>query len=139
MRAGIEKWTHAGSELGYSSDLSGIPASYLDFWTGADTPYAEIANGYQGRNTIGDYQYIDQAVVHADYIKVRNIVLGYTFPKQWTTHLGIQSLRLRVQMNNVATWVRNSQGIDPEAVNPYSGDTLDKPCRSYTMSLSVSF
>ena len=139
MRTGIEKWTHGGSELGYSSELSGIPASYLDFWTGADTPYAQIANGYQGRNTIGDYQYIDQAVVHADYLKVRNIVLGYTFPKQWTTHLGIQSMRLRVQMNNVATWVRNSQGIDPEAVNPYNGDTLDKPCRSYTMSLSVSF
>lgn len=137
MRMQMEKWSHEGSEFGYKS--YSIPASYLDFWNGADTPYAAIANGYQGENTVGYIQYIDQTVQHADYMKLRNIVLGYNFPKRWLLKLGIHGLRLRVQMNNVATWARNSKSIDPEAVNPYTGYTQNKPSKSYTMSLSVSF
>lgn len=141
MRMNAEKWSHEGSEFGYNSlvDIDAIPASYLDFWNNATTPYAAVANGYQGRNTIGSFEYMDCNVEHADYLKVRNIVLGYDFPKQWITRLGIQGLRLRVQMNNVATWARNSKSLDPEAVNPYSGYTTLKPCKSYTFSLSVNF
>lgn len=143
MRMNTEKYSHEGSEFGYNTfslvDLRAVPASYLDYWTHADTPYAAVANGYPGRNIIGNYSYIDRTVEHADYLKVRDIVLGYSFPKRWISRWGIQTMRLRVQMSNVTTWARNSKSIDPESVNPYTGWTQDKPCHSYTMSLSVSF
>jgi outer membrane receptor protein involved in Fe transport len=140
MRAGMEDYTHEGYYYGYPSPLSeadAVPASYLNYWTATDKSTC-IANGQPGVNTIGDFNYIDATVVHADYLKVRNIVLGYTFPKLFCRKLGVQGLRLRVQMSNIATWVRNSQGIDPEACNPSTGYSTNKTPKSYIMSLSVN-
>ena len=42
-------------------------------------------------------------------------------------------------MNNLATWVRNDLGIDPEANSPLTGETLDLTPRSYTMSVGITF
>jgi TonB-linked SusC/RagA family outer membrane protein len=140
MRAGMEDYTHEGYYYGYPSqlnDVSAVPASYLNYWTSSDKSTA-IANGYPGSTTIGDINYIDATVVHADYMKVRNIVLGYNFNKTICNRLGIQGLRLRVQMTNVATWVRNSLGIDPESCNPISGYSSPKTPKSYTMSISIN-
>jgi TonB-linked SusC/RagA family outer membrane protein len=139
MRVNAQDWSHGGYYTGYKSlvDLDAAPASYLNYWNAEDKTKA-IANGYPGYNTIGDYEHIDQNVVHADYLKVRHIVLGYNFPKSLCRRIGIAGLRLRVQMNNVATWVRNSQGVDPEANNPLSGMATLKTPKSYTMSLSIN-
>lgn len=140
MRAGMENYTHEGYNYGYPSQLNNVnavPASYLDYWTSPNKNTA-IANGYQGSNTIGDFSFIDATVVHADYMKIRNIVLGYTFTKSFCGKLGIQGLHMRVQMSNVATWVHNSQGIDPEACNPLTGYSTNKTPRSYIMSLSIN-
>jgi hypothetical protein len=140
MRAGMENYTHEGYYYGYPTqlnDVDAIPASYLDYWTSANKA-TTIANGYPSASTIGDFNYIDATVVHADYLKVRDIVLGYTFSKLICNRLGIQGLRLRLQMTNVATWVRNSLGIDPEACNPLTGYATNKTPKSYTMSLSIN-
>lgn len=51
----------------------------------------------------------------------------------------MSAMRLRFQMNNVATWARNKWNIDPETVDPFSGATLDKTPRSYTVSLNINF
>lgn len=53
--------------------------------------------------------------------------------------MGMSGMRLRFQMNNVATWVRNSLNVDPEANNVYTGATQDKMPRSYTVSLNINF
>ena len=70
---------------------------------------------------------------------MRNIVLGYDFPSRICRKIGIAGLRLRMQMNNLATWVRNDLGIDPEANSPLTGETLDLTPRSYTMSVGITF
>ncbi len=135
MRAAMEDWTTGGSTYGYKSLDEPMPAAFANYWNGT----SDIANGYLGQNTIGVAQYIDQTVMKADYMKLRNIVVGYDFDKRTCQRLGLMGLRLRVQMSNVAKWVRNSEGIDPEAVNPYSGMATAKPMKSYTMSVSVNF
>ena len=141
MRANVDNWTTNGSSYGYSNRLGVMPVSALDFWTSAD-PTQYVANGFMGMsNVIGKYgiQSLDCNVVPADYMKLRNVVLGYSFPKNWCNKLGINSIRLRIQMNNVCTWVRNKYDIDPEANSPTSGTTRDKAPRSYTMSLHLNF
>lgn len=138
MRAAMEDWGHGGYYNGYKSMDEPVPSAYLDYWNATDKSTA-IANGYPGFNTIGSPDYMDQTVVHADYMKLRNLVLGYNFSKPLCSRIGINGLRIRMQMNNVATWKRNSLGIDPEAVNPVTGYATAKPMRSYTMSLSVNF
>lgn len=142
MRARVDDWSSDGYETGYStrnfSNIDAVPSAYLNYWRSEDkTLYP--ANGYLGgSNVVGNYQYMDANVVHADYLKLRNIVLGYEFPRSVCRQLGINALRLRVQINNVCTWTRNNLGVDPEANNPASGTTLLRTPRSYTMSLAVS-
>ena len=48
------------------------------------------------------------------YMKLRNLELGYTLPKQWTNFVKIQSLRLYVAAQNLFT-ITNKPGFDPEA------------------------
>lgn len=139
MRACVNDWSTTGSACGYDQVDYNIPAAYLNYWNVTDkTLYP--ANGYLGGvNITGNPQYMDTNVVPADYLKLRNIVLGYNFSRSICNTLGINQLRLRFQMNNVATWVRNKFDIDPEANDPVSGMDLNKTPRSYTMSLFVNF
>ena len=145
MRAHVEDWSKGiGNTYGYTYSLVGlsllqVPASALNYWkSGSKTEY--LANGYlSGNNTVGSPQYMDMLVVPADYMKLRNIVLGYNFPKAWCNKLGMNAIRLRVQVNNICTWVKNDFDVDPEANNPVTGLNMDKKPRSYTMSLHVNF
>lgn len=140
MRARTEDWTYEGSAYGYHvlNEIEAVPASYLNYWNSTSDQYP--ANGYAGSsNVVGNFHYLDASVVPADYLKLRNVVLGYDFPRSICRILHMQSLRLRLQANNLWTWKRNSLGIDPEACNPVSGESSLRTPRSYTMSLSVNF
>jgi TonB-linked SusC/RagA family outer membrane protein len=149
MRVHADEWT-VNSGMEYSlydytdNNLTTnylLPKSMLNYWRSEDkTKY--LANGYAAQNmNIGsdDPTKFDFNVVHADYLKLRTLVLGYRFSPLFCHKIGVNSLRLRIQMNNVFTSVRNSDGIDPEAVNPFTGYATVKTPKSYTMSLSVNF
>lgn len=139
MRARTDEWTSYGSQYGYSkTDIEGIPSSYLNYWKNSDKSLYP-ANGYLGgNNVVGDSRYMDTNVVPADYIKFRNLVLGYNFSGNVCKKIGVNALRLRVQLNNLATWTRNNLGVDPEANNPVTGTTQQKAPRSYTMSMYIN-
>ena len=114
-----------------------MPASYLNYWTSTSDQYP--ANGYPGStNVVGDSQYLDANVVPADYMKLRYVALGYDFSRKLCKKMHLESLRLRMQFNNLLTWTRNSLGIDPEANNPVSGYSSVRTPRSYTMSLNIT-
>lgn len=144
MRARMEDWTYDGSANGYRTlplleHLPAVPASYLNYWTQED--YQNYpANGYAGSaNVVGSYRNLDANVVPADFLKLRNVVLAYEFPKSLCRRLYMQSMRLRFQLNNLWTWARNSMDIDPEANNPFTGESSLRTPRSYTVSLNVCF
>ena len=69
----------------------------------------------------------------ADFLKIRNIVLGYDFPSQWIKNLGMNRLTLRFQIDNPkALWVKNDVGVDPETLG------IRNPS-SYIFGLNVNF
>ena len=49
-------------------------------------------------------------------IKVKNICLGYTFPKKWITKAGLQHLRLYINVLNPFCFT-DYDGFDPEWAN----------------------
>lgn len=53
------------------------------------------------------------AVDKISYWKVKNITLGYTFPKKWLTPWGCQYLRLYVNITNPFV-ITKYKGFDPE-------------------------
>ena len=140
MQTNAELWTQSGSNYGYNAiDGFGgnILASQLEYWNG-DT--SRPANGYRSYLYQGlEYaKYCNTTIEHADYMKLRNIVLSYSFPQSICHKIGINNLRLRLQANNLATWVRNSKGIDPESAYLDTGERWYKTPRSYTFSLSFN-
>ncbi len=54
------------------------------------------------------YQYHDTS-----FVKVKNICLGYTFPKAWMKKIHVKSLRLYVNVLNPFCWT-DYEGFDPE-------------------------
>lgn len=52
-------------------------------------------------------------VEDASYLRIKNISLGYTFPKKWLRKLQIDNLRLYVNIQNLYTFT-GYKGYDPE-------------------------
>ena len=75
-------------------------------------PNASISNNGMGKAyEKGVYNAL--AVDHVSYWKVKNITLGYTFPKNLLNSWGCQSLRLYVNITNPFVWT-DYKGFDPE-------------------------
>lgn len=98
----------------------GVMASYLlAAWTPENTD-TTVPGIFQNDRTsftdgTGAYNYLDIYVQRADFIKIRNIVLGYDLPQHWMAKSGMQNVNLRFQIDNPLTlWTKNKVGVDPE-------------------------
>lgn len=55
-------------------------------------------------------------VKKADFLKLRDISLTYNFDKQLVRRIGMSSLALTLQAQNLFAWTANDSGVDPEAM-----------------------
>ena len=55
----------------------------------------------------------DRYIENGSYLRVKNITLGYTFPKQWVKHIRLENLRLSCNIQNLWT-ITGYKGYDPE-------------------------
>lgn len=59
----------------------------------------------------------NNSIHKADFIKLRNIVLGYSFPKEWLAPCHINRANLQFQINNPGfIWRANKVNVDPETL-----------------------
>ncbi len=88
----------------------------LDFWTPVN-PNAEwprLSSPGSASNTNNYQKSSDIYLFNAAYLRLKNIQLGYTLPKELTAKAGIQKLRLSVNAQNLLT-LSNVSFIDPES------------------------
>lgn len=140
MRVDCNNWTSDGSVYGFGSlaEIYAVPSGYLNYWREGAEKYP--TNGYLGgSHVVGNGTLGSQTVAPADFMKFRNLVVGYNFDEKICRKLSMRDLRLRFQINDLCTWVRNSYGVDPEANNALSGERYLKTPRSYTFSILFSF
>lgn len=84
-------------------------------------------------------------VEDGSFIRLRNITLGYSLPKLTATRWSIQSLRIYVSTQNLATWT-NYSGYDPE-IGSFNQNPLVNgvengrypTSRSYTFGINATF
>ena len=93
------------------------PTDMLDAWM-PDNPNAEIA-AITNNTSNNEQRFSSLFVEDGSYIKLRNIELGYTFPKHITDKMQMTNFRVYVSANNVFTlkkfWGKDKYtGIDPE-------------------------
>lgn len=74
-----------------------------------------------------------------DYLRVKNVTVGFSAPRQWVTPLGISKARLYFSANNLLTWKSKDLYVDPET--PADGlCTFEMPAlRTYTFGIELSF
>lgn len=78
------------------------------------------------------------AVEDASYLKLSNITVGYTFPQQIISKIGLTKLRLYATGNNLLTWTPYT-GFDPEVSTMGSSLTPGVDFGAYPKSRSFVF
>ena len=104
----------------YDSEyLSGLSSSYYvghnkDLWNTFDPATGKgtlpVWNANDASNSFT--QSSDMHLVTASYFSIRNITLGYSFPKSWMKKLNIEGIRIYASAENLALWSAR-QGFDP--------------------------
>lgn len=121
-------------------------AGLVNRWAeGANNDYPRLLVDYPDnlRSSAGTlstlWRYSDQQILSADYIKLRNIAVGYQLPKQLAHKAGMQNVKLTLQVNNLWTWSAAGNDIDPESYSLNSGTRYLPLAKSFLMGLSLTF
>lgn len=74
-----------------------------------------------------------------DYLRVKNLTLGFSAPDQWIRRIGLTKARVYFSANNLLTWKSDKMIVDPET--PTDGlCTFEMPAmRTYTFGVELSF
>ena len=88
----------------------------LDFWTpvNTDARWPRLSAPGSASNTNNYQKSSDIYIFNAAYLRLKNIQIGYTIPKELCSKIGIQKLRLSVNAQNLFTLSKNTF-IDPES------------------------
>ena len=89
-------------------------------------------------NEEGDKYIHSWGVEDASYLKLTNVTLGYTFPKQLIAKIGLSKLRIYATGYNLLTWTPYT-GFDPEVSNMRSPLTPGVDFGAYPRSRSFIF
>ena len=102
--------------IGSINGDTGKPAAlWLDNWNenNKDAKYPRLENGLNGASmpsTVSDFW-----LQNGTYLRLKNLQIGYTFPKAWMSKLGINKLRVYYSGQNILTFTNFLKGWDPEA------------------------
>jgi TonB-linked SusC/RagA family outer membrane protein len=118
-----------------SPSYGAMPNYLLNSWTptNTNTDIPGFGQYYQSQVDGSQLRNADKWVKHADFIKIRNIVLGYDIPKSVVQKIKISGVKLRFQVDNLKTvWTRDNLIDDPETGG------LPMPT-SYVFGVNVNF
>ena len=110
---------------------------FRDRWTeenqngNAEMPRLEAANN-RNASTYNSF-----FLKKANYLRLKNAQLGYTFPKSITDNLRITKLRLYVSGSNLLTFSSLYQGLDPEGKSDRINDF--PPLRIVNFGVNIIF
>ena len=148
---GIDLTIATAFQLGgwaYDSEyLSGMSNSFYvghskDMW---DTFNPVTGEGkypvWNANNSSNSYtQSSDAHLIKASYLSLRNITLGYSFPKAWMNKLNIGGIRVFVTGDNVALFSKR-QGFDPRVSMSGSNSNFGgySPMRVVSGGINLTF
>lgn len=119
----LDRWMMPGDEA--LTDIPTIPSA------------RQLRENFYLQQSYNAYNYSSARVADGDFVRLRDITLGYTFSRSVLESLGINSLQARLTANNVALLYSDSKlnGQDPEFFRA-GGVAMPVP-RQFTFSLKV--
>jgi iron complex outermembrane receptor protein len=110
-----------------------------------NTTIIDAASWYQKTYDWGDNAWNEQGIIYDNsYVKVRELAVGYDFPKAITKRLGINNLRVALIGRNLFYLWRTLENLDPEAtigsswLNQGIDDGSEAATRSYGFTVRIS-
>ena len=131
----------------YRQDIASgnYPTWILQRWTGEGTSNTVPTLG-DSKNWVCSDMYIQDG----SYLRLKNITLGYTLPRNLTNRIGISRLRVYARAENLFTWTKY-WGFDPEIGAGWDNDSqkhntqftgvdygVYPQARTYTIGVNVS-
>lgn len=95
-----------------SSSTTNMHRDWLDSWT-PDNIDASMPR--LNKESITSTTCNSLGVMSGDYVKIRNVELGYTFPQLWTNKIGVSKLRIFMNASNFL-YLTSYKGFSPEGV-----------------------
>lgn len=111
---------------------------HLDYWRDENSLLGENTDAYYPRPLFGDNKNktIQTGYMQdASYLRLKNLQVGYTFPKSLTQKFFVDNLRIFFSAENLCTWTKMSKVIDPESLEVSSM----KSGSSYPIAKTFSF
>ena len=128
-------------------DMDALPKEFRNRWAysgnEATTDIPAIATRRQNRNdsqlnvAYNSYNYSDARIAKGDFIRMKEISLGYTFPASLISPIGISSLALKLQATNLFLFYADKKlnGQDPEFFN--TGGVAAPVPKQFTLTLRL--
>lgn len=131
--AGMVKGVTAGEISQAFMNGGKVTEEWLDRWTpeNVNASYPRLTLSGSSRN----YMTSSFWVQNASYLKMRNLQIGYTIPKNILSHLGVSNLRLYCSIDNLFT-ISKFKGLDSEMVTT---QTMYPLTRNYSFGINLSF
>ncbi len=133
----------------YNRPYNNLPTWHLNnYWTedNRDAYFPRYAGYNQSIKQTTQSRYLQNAA----YLRLKNLQIGYNFPKSMISKLGLQGLRAGLSAENLFTWsplykntkdidVANIGNSDPD-INTGQGDGFNYPTmRSFSFNVSINF
>lgn len=117
------RWVSAGEEA--RTNVPVIPSARQNFLN----PNLSIA--------YNAYNYSTERVARGDFVRMKEIALDYTFPKNWLAPIGVSSLNLKFQATNLFLIYADKKlnGMDPEFFN--TGGVASPMPRQFTFTVRL--
>ena len=140
MNTFIPDW---GLKWGTSRTTNGYVYNNLDVWHHEDifdptspwVPGKFPALRSYNPSSRADDDFYSQEI---NYLRLRNLVLGYTLPQKWTKKAHIQKLRLYFEGSNLFCWDTMEEfGFDPEISTTNGRDYPQH--RTFTIGINLTF
>jgi hypothetical protein len=114
----------------------------LNRWTGEGTTNDARFPRYSFSDANSNIRVSDRYIEDGSFLKIKNIVLGYTLPKHWTQNFMVSSLRIYGQVKNPLTLTRYT-GYDPEIPGGILDTGVDRgsypQARTFSVGVDIRF
>ncbi|WP_154665142.1 MULTISPECIES: SusC/RagA family TonB-linked outer membrane protein [Prevotellaceae] len=108
---------------GFSAKEGAIPKTFAtDYWREDRTDaFYPRAWDLGGSNTGFSMQCQSKYLLNMAYLRIKNINVGYSFPQNWLSRVGLTKARVYLSLENFFTFDHlRGLPIDPEAISGYS-------------------
>ncbi|WP_221930067.1 SusC/RagA family TonB-linked outer membrane protein [Fodinibius sediminis] len=133
----VRWWTDFYSNFAGAKSHAALYNSWTPENTNASLPLQTTGGGFS-TSTVPNSYFVEDG----SYLRMKELVLGYTFPERLTEKISASRLRLYVQASNLFT-ITGYSGIDPEIGGGSTNFGIDEGAyastRQFLLGLNLSF